>query len=86
MGGLAGGGEGDLGIEVDGAGNVYTTGFFNGTADFDPGADVYNLTTTTFTNHDVYVSKLDVNGNFVWAGKWGGTFSDQSFDIAVDAP
>lgn len=85
MGGLAGGGEGGLGIAVDGAGNVYTTGFFNGTVDFDPGAGVYNLTTTTFTNQDVYVSKLDVNGNFVWAGKWGGTVDDQTFDIDVDA-
>ena len=36
MGGLAGGGEGGLGIAVDGAGNVYTTGFFNGTPDFAP--------------------------------------------------
>ncbi|MCH2425614.1 MAG: SBBP repeat-containing protein, partial [Acidimicrobiales bacterium] len=30
-------------IAVDGNGNVYTTGEFNGTVDFDPGAGVTNL-------------------------------------------
>ncbi len=41
------GGSGDdagAGVTVDGAGNVYTTGSFSGTADFDPGAAAVNLT------------------------------------------
>ncbi|MBC7494715.1 MAG: SBBP repeat-containing protein, partial [Flavobacterium sp.] len=31
-------------IAVDGAGNVYTTGYFQGTVDFDPNSGVFNLT------------------------------------------
>jgi gliding motility-associated-like protein len=54
-------------IDVDGTGNVYTTGSFNGSADFDPGPSVFNLTATVPGTHDVFVSKLDANGNFVWA-------------------
>jgi len=50
---------------VDDAGNVYITGEITGTADMDPGAGVYNL----FGNNlgAMFVSKLDANGNFVWA-------------------
>ena len=43
-------------IAIDAAGNVYTTGFFSGTADFDPGAGVSNLISAG--NHDIFISKL----------------------------
>lgn len=71
------------GIKVDGAGNVYTTGSFLVTSDFDPSVSTYTL--TSFGAEDVFVSKLDVNGNFVWAKQLGGTSSDGSSGIALDA-
>jgi hypothetical protein len=71
------------GISVDGSGNVYTTGSFLGTADFDPGADTTNLTSTD-TGRDIFVSKLDVSGNFVWAKGMGGNGTDQANGISVD--
>jgi hypothetical protein len=42
---------------VDGPGNVYFTGEFSGTVDFDPGAGTSNLTCAGFFN-DVFVCKL----------------------------
>jgi hypothetical protein len=70
-------------IAVDAAGNVYTTGYFEGTADFDPSAGVFNLTSAGSV--DIFVSKLDASGNFVWAKAMGGTSIDQATSIAVDA-
>jgi hypothetical protein len=69
-------------IAVDAAGNVYTTGCFKGTIDFNPGAGSYPLTAEYI---DVFVSKLDTDGNFVWAANMGGQFTDIGASIAVDA-
>ena len=69
-------------IAVDASGNVYTTGWFNGTSDFDPGAATYNLTTTFF--YDVFISKLDASGNFIWAKSFGGFSYEAAGSIAVD--
>ncbi len=71
------------GIAVDIAGNVYTTGYFNGTGDFDPGPGTFNLTSAGVW--DIFVSKLDSAGGFVWAKRMGGTEPDWGFGIAMDA-
>jgi hypothetical protein len=72
-------------IKVDIAGNVYTTGFFMGTTDFDPGPGTFNLVSLT-GNVDIYVSKLDADGNFGWAFGFGATTSeDRGHGLALDA-
>lgn len=72
-------------IAVDAAGNVYTTGNFAGTSDFDPGPGVYNLTSNYTFQDDIFISKIDVNGNFVWAKQLSGISNEESVSIAVDA-
>ena len=71
-----------LGISVDGVGNVYTTGFFQSTADFDPSAGTFNLSSAG--DYDIFMSKLDSAGDFVWARSMGGVDLDEARDIAVD--
>ncbi|HND50466.1 MAG TPA: SBBP repeat-containing protein, partial [Anaerolineales bacterium] len=61
------------GIAVDVNGNVYITGSFTGTVDFDPGIGIFNLASVGY--NDAFISKLDNNGNFVWAKNIGGTSS-----------
>ncbi len=68
-------------IAVDGAGNVYTTGIFDGTVDFDPGPGTHNLTGVS----DIFISKLDTNGSFVWARRMGGPSPDYGYSIVVDS-
>ncbi len=73
------------GIAVDGGGDVYTTGVFTGTADFDPGAGTAQLTSGGIG--DIFVSKLDSSGEYVWAKGMegtGGTSVGEGSGIAVD--
>jgi hypothetical protein len=69
-------------VAVDGLGSVYTTGSFDGTADFDPGAGTTNL--TSLGGYDVFVLKLNSSGDLVWVKQFGGAFYDYSFSAAVD--
>lgn len=71
-----------LGIDTDTSGNVYTTGFFQNTADFDPGAGTSDM--TSIAGYDAFISKLDSSGNFVWAKQIGGAMEDEGHGIAVD--
>jgi VCBS repeat-containing protein len=81
-----GGNDMDFGYAIACAadGGVYTTGYFNTTADFDPGVGTFNLTRAgTSASPDIFVSKLDAAGNFVWARRLGGSSSDYGYGIAA---
>lgn len=71
-------------LKLDIDGNVYITGRFSGTRDFDPGPGIYNLVSYNFTD-DIFVQKLDANGNLIWAKSMGGNGNDMGFSIAIDA-
>ena len=71
------------GIALDIYGNVFTNGSFESAADFDPGPSVYNLSSAGVS--DVFVSRLDNSGLFDWAQRIGGSSSDYSNSIKLDA-
>ena len=70
-------------IYWDETGNLYITGYFNGTVDFDPGAEVFEL--TTLGSGDCFILKLDTDGNFVWAKSFGDGLTDFGRKITTDA-
>ena len=57
--------ERDFGFSIacDENGNVYTTGLFQGTADFDPGEEIFNLPVAG--EDDMFISKLSGKGTMV---------------------
>lgn len=71
------------GIVTDAAGNIYITGYFSGTADFDPGAGTANLTSSG--DYEIYLAKYNSSGVYQWAFKIGNTLKDAGFGVALDA-
>jgi hypothetical protein len=69
-------------LAVDNSGNVYVTGKFGYTVDFDPGAGVDNHTSNA--GYDVFLSRFDQDGNFIWARTWGGSEDDFGLSVATD--
>ncbi|MGB3081244.1 MAG: SBBP repeat-containing protein [Saprospiraceae bacterium] len=73
-------------IVTDVEGNIYVIGSMSitgiDTIDFDPGPDVFDLITSG--GSDIYVLKLDRNGNFIWAGLFGGPNLDFGYGITLD--
>lgn len=67
----------------DASGNIYEIGEFTGTIDFNPGSAVFNLSTNG--DWDIFVRKLDANGNFVWAKSIGSNMLDRGKSICIDA-
>lgn len=76
-------------VVADASGNIYLTGSFTGTTDFDPGSSVFNLSAESTLVPDIFVLKLSSDGTFVWAVmlKNGpvSTGIDDAKSIAIDA-
>jgi len=79
-----GGTSTDIGrsITVDAAGNVYSVGYFQGSVDFDPGPG--NAILNSSGDNDIFIQKMDANGNYIWAKSMGGTLDDRGYSITVD--
>jgi len=67
--------------------NIYLTGIYEDTVDFDPGPDFDFHTSNGY--YDSFLSKLASNGNYIWAKTWGGTeginwWEDNSQSVVLD--
>ncbi|MDX9752299.1 MAG: hypothetical protein RBT71_14570, partial [Flavobacteriales bacterium] len=71
------------GMALDSAANVYITGSFRGTVDFDPGPGVHNITQAS-TLTDPFVARYSTDGDFVWASAFHSTNIAIGYSVAVD--
>lgn len=65
-------------IAVDNAGNVYLTGIFESTASF----GTHSLVSAG--DYDIFVAKLDSDGNWLWVRSAGSSGEDHGYDIAMN--
>lgn len=63
---------------IDSAGNVVVTGYFDGSVNFG------GATLTSAGGLDMFVAKLDKNGNHMWSNRYGSTAQQFGVDVAVD--
>ncbi|MFW5798159.1 MAG: DUF4347 domain-containing protein, partial [Planctomycetota bacterium] len=82
-GGYVGGVDNGHAIEVDDAGNVYVGGVFRCTMDWDPGAEVHEISTPNNQTNS-FVLKLDANGEFVQVSTFLSDSNQMLHDLAVD--
>lgn len=73
--------------DVDCQGNVYSTGYFNGFCDFDPAIESYHFLYCNEGEGDIYISKLNLNGNLEWVLSFGSQhpFGESGYSIKTDA-
>lgn len=68
-------------IALNSSGDIYTTGQFYGTGDFDPGNGTYTF--NSMSGYDAFVHKIDSDGNTLWAGHIGSTGWTEGRGVAV---
>ena len=81
----AGGASSDIGrgVAIGPEGNVFVTGQFHETVDFDPGAEV-DLHTAHAVADAAFVMKLGSDGSYQWTRTFGEQFFTQGQYIAMD--
>jgi hypothetical protein len=72
--------DGASALGVDGAGNVYVTGWYMTNITF--GTTV--LTNYSTSGYDIFLAKYDASGNALWAVKGGGNGDDYPAALALD--
>lgn len=73
-------------FDIGPTGDIYLTGSFYGTQDLNPGTGILNFSSSGGTLvTDIYISKLDAAGNFIWAKTFGNEELERVYRIAVDA-
>lgn len=70
-----------LTVKTDNQNNIYVSGSFHGTIDFDPSANTNTLISNG--DDDGFIAKYDINGNYLWAISFGGNDTDDVQDMAV---
>lgn len=73
-----------LDLAIDPGGNLYVTGRFYGTVDFDPGPGEHPLNASPGT--DAYVLRLTEDAEFSWVGQMSGSELVSGTSLDVDVP
>ena len=68
---------------IDAAGNLYLTGSFQASLDFDPSVGTHFL--TSVGSSDAFACKFDSGGNLIWANSFGGLNAVEGTDVAIDS-
>jgi|GEM_PF-561697 len=83
--GIGGTGLTNTTLKSDAAGNIFSTGSFKGTVDFDPGSGVFVLSNPNPNTNSGYILKLNSAGNFLWAKKLANTTISQTSSLSAIA-
>ncbi|KPK77737.1 MAG: hypothetical protein AMJ79_02260 [Phycisphaerae bacterium SM23_30] len=75
--------DGGYGVATDSMGNVFVTGYFRDTVDFDPSAD--DDIHASKGDQDIFVTKLKADGSYAWTRTFGSSGYDAGNGVATDS-
>ena len=78
--GLAGDNSG-INLITDSIGNIYFTGYFADSVNFDPGLPTYFIKSKG--GLDMFIAKFDHDGNFIWVETAGGSTEDNGLAVCL---
>jgi len=70
-------------LDLDSAGNIFLSGEFNDTVDFDPSANSDEH--TAVANSDIFITKINYDGTYGWSQTFGGNGYETSLAMAIDS-
>lgn len=70
-------------LALDSENNIVITGRLQGTVDFDPSTNEYNLTATSGSIH-FFLAKYNSDGDFIWAFSGGSTANTEGTSLDID--
>ncbi|MBK9263180.1 MAG: hypothetical protein IPM54_25670 [Polyangiaceae bacterium] len=71
-------------VAVDAAGNIIVVGDFLGSISFDNGMTTLTATSAQTFDNDIFVAKLDTNGDHVWSKRFGDDNDQSVRGLAID--
>jgi hypothetical protein len=71
-------------VRTDDSGNVFICGTFAGTVDFDPGPGTYTLVASSNIPGDMFVEKLNANGDLIWVKQFSSSSFCGGYGMAID--
>jgi hypothetical protein len=77
------GNDAGYGVAIDSQDNIITVGSLGNGGDLDPGSGVF--TAVGNGQSDIFVQKMDPDGNFMWGAAMGGTAHDIAYAVDVDS-
>jgi hypothetical protein len=69
-------------IATNGSGDIFCTGSFENTIDLNPGSGTASHTSAG--EEDIFLLKLDAQGNHLWSNRFGGLGDDMGFKLCTD--
>lgn len=80
-----GGFEATVGIATDASGNIYSTGTLAGAIDVDPSPTSTATLSQVGGGVDIWITKFNSSGEYIWGKVFGGTDGDVPYGIDVDS-
>ncbi len=75
---------GEFQFALDGSGNILICGYFNGSADLDPGTGTATVSSSGQYDANAFLAKYTSAGAFSWGFGLGAASNDEGVGVATD--